>query len=145
MFWGFRIMVGVGMLMLAVSWAGWWLARRAGWSAARIPKRLLWVLAGMTFSGWVATVAGWYVTEIGRQPFIVYGLLRTADVAATNVTSPMIGLSLAMYLALYLGLILAYVGVLKYMAEKPEDLIEKDAPTPVDSRHSAGLNEGSIA
>ena len=36
----------------------------------------------MTFSGWVATVAGWYVTEIGRQPFIVYGLLRTADVAS---------------------------------------------------------------
>ena len=34
----------------------------------------------MTFSGWVATVAGWYVTEIGRQPFIVYGLMRTADV-----------------------------------------------------------------
>ena len=36
----------------------------------------------MTFSGWVATVAGWYVTEIGRQPFIVYGLMRTADVAS---------------------------------------------------------------
>jgi cytochrome d ubiquinol oxidase subunit I len=145
LFWGFRIMVGVGMLMLAVSWVGWWLARRADWSADRIPKRLLWVLTGMTFSGWVATVAGWYVTEIGRQPFIVYGLLRTADVAATNVTSPMIGMSLAMYLALYLGLILAYVGVLKYMAEKPEDLIEKDAPTPGQGRNASALNEGSVA
>jgi cytochrome d ubiquinol oxidase subunit I len=103
------------------------------------------VLAGMTFSGWVATVAGWYVTEIGRQPFIVYGLLRTADVAATNVTPPMIGMSLAMYLALYLGLILAYVGVLKYMAEKPEDLIEKDVPTQGQGRNAAALNEGSIA
>jgi cytochrome d ubiquinol oxidase subunit I len=145
MFWGFRVMVGMGMLMLAVSWAGWWLARRADWSVDRIPKRLLWVLTGMTFSGWVATVAGWYVTEIGRQPFIVYGLLRTADVAATNVTPPMIGMSLAMYLALYLGLILAYVGVLKYMAEKPEDLIEKDAPTQGQGRNAAALNEGSIA
>jgi cytochrome d ubiquinol oxidase subunit I len=145
LFWGFRIMVGVGMLMLAVSWVGWWLARRAGWSANRMPKRLLWVLAGMTFSGWVATVAGWYVTEIGRQPFIVYGLLRTADVAATTVTSPMIGMSLAMYLALYLGLILAYVGVLKYMAEKPEDLIEKDAPTPGEGRSAAVLNGRSVA
>jgi cytochrome d ubiquinol oxidase subunit I len=38
----------------------------------------------MTFSGWVATLAGWYVTEIGRQPFIVYGLLRTADVVASH-------------------------------------------------------------
>ena len=45
----------------------------------------------MTFSGWVATVAGWYVTEIGRQPFIVYGLVRTADVAS-KVPSPMIAL-----------------------------------------------------
>ena len=145
MFWGFRVMVGMGMLMLAVSWAGWWLARRADWSVDRIPKRLLWVLTGMTFSGWVATVAGWYVTEIGRQPFIVYGLLRTADVAATNVTPPMIGMSLAMYLALYLGLILAYVGVLKYMAEKPEDLIEKDVPTQGQGRNAGALNEGSIA
>ena len=99
----------------------------------------------MTFSGWVATVAGWYVTEIGRQPFIVYGLLRTADVAATNVTSPMIGLSLAMYLALYLGLIVAYVGVLKYMAEKPEDGSEKDAPTPTEARTATALSEGGLA
>ncbi len=56
----------------------------------------------MTFSGWVATVAGWYVTEIGRQPFIVYGLLRTADVAST-VPAPMIALTLALYVALYAG------------------------------------------
>ena len=145
LFWGFRIMVGVGVLMLAVSWVGWWTARRAGWSADRIPRRLLWVLAGMTFSGWVATVAGWYVTEIGRQPFIVYGLVRTADAAATNVTAPMIGMSLAMYLVLYLGLILAYVGVLKYMAEKPEDLIENDAPSPSKGRNAPALNEGSVA
>jgi cytochrome d ubiquinol oxidase subunit I len=126
-FWAFRIMVGMGMLMLAVSWAGWWLARRAGWSAQRLPRPLLWVLSGMTFSGWVATVAGWYVTEIGRQPYIVYGLVKTADVAAPTVTSSMIGLSLAMYLVLYVGLILAYVGVLKYMAEKPEDVIAPNA------------------
>ena len=76
----------------------------------------------MTFSGWVATVAGWYVTEIGRQPFIVYGLVRTADVAS-NVPSPMIGLTLALYVAMYLALIVAYVGVLKYMAEKPEEAL----------------------
>jgi cytochrome d ubiquinol oxidase subunit I len=47
------------------------------------PRWLLWQLrlAGMTFSGWVATLAGWYVTEIGRQPFLVHGVLRTAEVA----------------------------------------------------------------
>ncbi|MEO7710670.1 MAG: cytochrome ubiquinol oxidase subunit I, partial [Caldimonas sp.] len=73
-FFAFRAMVGMGMLMLATSWVGVWLYRRARWRPERLPRALLWVCAGMTFSGWVATVAGWYVTEIGRQPFIVHGL-----------------------------------------------------------------------
>ena len=117
-FFGFRIMVGTGMAMLATSWLGLWLYRRRGWVAERLPRRLLWALTAMTFSGWVATVAGWYVTEIGRQPFIVFGLVRTADVAS-NVASPMIALTLALYVTLYLALIVAYIAVVKYMAEKP--------------------------
>lgn len=144
-FWAFRVMVGTGVLMLAVSWAGWWIARRAQWQAARLPKSLLWVLAGMTFSGWVATVAGWYVTEIGRQPFVVYGLLRTADVAATTVSSSMIGLSLAMYLTLYAALIVAYVAVLKYMAEKPEDVIETNALEEAEGRAAEALVGGNAS
>jgi cytochrome d ubiquinol oxidase subunit I len=142
LFFGFRIMVGVGLLMLAVSWAGLWLYRRRGWAAQKLPRPLLWVLAAMTFSGWVATVAGWYVTEIGRQPFIVFGLLRTADVAST-VPSSMIALTLTLYVLLYLALIVAYIAVLKYMAEKPEELLAKEAQerahTPV------GAQTGSLA
>jgi cytochrome d ubiquinol oxidase subunit I len=144
-FWAFRVMVGTGVLMLAVSWAGWWIYRRAKWQAARLPKSLLWVLAGMTFSGWVATVAGWYVTEIGRQPFVVFGLLRTADVAATTVPSSMIGLSLAMYLTLYTALIIAYVAVLKYMAEKPEDVIETNALEEAEGRAAEALVGGNAS
>ena len=119
LFFAFRIMVGTGMLMLAVSWLGLWLYRRVGWHAERLPRALLWGLAVMTFSGWVATVAGWYVTEIGRQPFIIYGLVRTADVVA-KVPSSMISVTLALYMVLYLTLIVAYIGVLKYMAQKAE-------------------------
>lgn len=125
-FWAFRVMVGMGVLMLATAWLGWWLARRAQWRPQALPRRLLWVLAGMTFSGWIATVAGWYVTEIGRQPFMVYGLLRTADVAS-HVAAPMIALTLALYVTVYLALIVAYVAVLKYMAEKPEEVLRVDA------------------
>src|SRR5690349_11827644 len=88
-FFAFRAMVGMGMLMLVTSWVGVWLYRRAGWRPERLPRALLWVCAGMTFSGWVATVAGWYVTEIGRQPFVVHGLIRTADVVSTKPTSGM--------------------------------------------------------
>ncbi len=120
LFFGFRIMVGVGLLMLAASWLGLWLYRRRGWQAERLPRPLLRLLVLMSFSGWIATVAGWYVTEIGRQPYIVYGLLRTADVVSTT-PAPMIAVTLAGYLSLYLALLVAYVAVIKTMAEKPVD------------------------
>ncbi len=118
-FFAFRAMVGMGLLMLATSWLALFWYCRVGWQAARLPRPLLWLLAAMTFSGWVATVAGWWVTEIGRQPFIVFGLVRTADVASATPAA-MVATTLAMYLTLYAALIVAYVAVLKYMAGKPE-------------------------
>jgi cytochrome d ubiquinol oxidase subunit I len=121
LFFAFRVMVGTGMLMLLFAWAGLWLYRRRGWVAERLPRPLLWGLAGMSFSGWVATVAGWYVTEIGRQPYIVQGLLRVDEVAS-NVPSPMIALTLALYVTVYIALVIAYVSVVRYMAEKPVEL-----------------------
>ena len=121
LFFGFRIMVGIGVLMLVFSWAGLWLYRRRGWLAERLPRPLLWGLTAMTFSGWAATVAGWYVTEIGRQPFMVFGLLRV-DELASGVPAPMIALTLALYVTVYVALVVAYVGVVKYMAAKPVDM-----------------------
>jgi cytochrome d ubiquinol oxidase subunit I len=120
LFFAFRVMVGTGVLMLGTSWLGLYLYRRRGWVAERLPRVLLWLLTAMSVSGWVASLAGWYVTEIGRQPFIVYGLIRTTEVAS-NVPSAMIALTLAMYVTLYAALIVAYLGVLKYLAEKPVD------------------------
>jgi cytochrome d ubiquinol oxidase subunit I len=113
-FFSFRIMVGMGLLMLAVAWWGAWrLYRRSE------PGRwLAWGLVAMTFSGWIATVAGWYTTEIGRQPWLVTGVLRTADAAAANVTAPMIGLSLTMYLGLYALLLVMFVLVVFYIARR---------------------------
>jgi len=110
-FWGFRVMVGVGLLMLLTAWTAAWSLRRG----REAPRWLLRGLVAMTFSGWVATLAGWYVTEIGRQPWLVHGVLRTAD-AASTVPAPMIGLSLSVYLGLYVVLLLAYVSVLFHLA-----------------------------
>ena len=115
-FWGFRIMVGVGLLMLAVSWATTY--QLAPWKQGSDRSIRPWqarLLVAMTFSGWLALLAGWYVTEIGRQPWLVSGVLTAAD-AASNVTAPRIALTLAMYLSLYAGLIVAYVSVLFYLA-----------------------------
>ena len=140
----FRVMVGMGVLMLLVSWSAFWLGRKAGWAVERLPPRLLWVLAGMTFAGWVATVAGWWVTEIGRQPFIIFGLLRTADVVS-SVPPTMVATTLALYVTVYIGLILAYVGVIKYMAEKPEQVLAPDAVDQVEQRKAEVLATGARA
>ena len=135
LFFGFRVMVGVGLLMLVYAWGGWWLFRRSGWQA--LPRPWLWGLSLMSFSGWVATVAGWYVTEIGRQPFIVYGVLRTQEVAAHN-PGAMVAASLAGYATVYLALLIAYVAAIKRMAEKgvPAGPSAASPPTP-PSPHGA--------
>lgn len=112
-FYGFRIMVGVGLLMLAVAWFGCW----QYWRNKELSPWLLKVFVGMTLSGWAATLAGWYVTEIGRQPYLVTGILKTAD-AVTQVPSSNVGISFTIYLILYVALLFAYVRTLFVMARK---------------------------
>jgi cytochrome d ubiquinol oxidase subunit I len=129
-FWAFRVMIGVGLLMLALSWLAAWQLRRRD----RTPSRwLLRALVAMSFSGWIATLAGWYVTEIGRQPWLVYGVLRTAD-AASNVPAPLIATSLAMYLSIYVALLLAYIWVLFHLMRKASAGDKRMPPTPAAIR-----------
>jgi cytochrome d ubiquinol oxidase subunit I len=111
-FWAFRVMVGTAILMLLTAWSGVW-----GMRKGREPRPAwLRVAVAMTFAGWVATLAGWYVTEIGRQPYLVYGVLTTAE--AANPTPVPVGVSLTLYLLLYATLIAAYITVLFYMARR---------------------------
>jgi cytochrome bd ubiquinol oxidase subunit I len=112
-FFAFRVMVGTALVMIAVAWAGAWATRKG-----RLPpRRLLWIMAGMSFSGWVATICGWLVTEIGRQPWLVTGILRTAD-AAGDVPPQYLGATFAGYLFVYAVLLLAYLVVLTHLAGK---------------------------
>jgi cytochrome d ubiquinol oxidase subunit I len=112
-FWTFRIMVGVGVLMLLFAWlaSAYLLARR------NLPKWLLTGLAAMTFSGWIAVLAGWLTTEIGRQPYIVYGLITTAE-TASSVPAPHIALTLVAYAAVYALLLVSYMVVVTQLAGK---------------------------
>jgi cytochrome d ubiquinol oxidase subunit I len=76
---------------------------------------VLWIFAGATFSGWIATLAGWLVTEIGRQPWLVTGVLRTAE-AAGEVSEAQLGASLTGYLITYGIMLIAYIVVLSHLA-----------------------------
>ena len=126
-FYAFRIMVGMGLAMLALGWLSAWRMWRGrpmdGWWAKA------WV--AMTFAGWIALVAGWYVTEVGRQPWLVSGVLTTAQ-AASSVPASNIALTLAMYLTLYAALLVAYVSVLFYLARAKAAPI---ASQPLELQH----------
>ena len=113
LFYGFRIMVGMGMLMLLVSWvtAVLFLMKK------EIPPKLQYVLVAMTFSGWIATIAGWYVTEIGRQPYLVQGILLTKD-AVADLPGSMVGLTLTAYLIVYAVLLTAFIATVFHLARK---------------------------
>jgi cytochrome d ubiquinol oxidase subunit I len=112
-FWAFRVMVGIGLLMLVVSWWATFELRIKRRPSQMIAK----ILVAMTFAGWVALIAGWYVTEIGRQPWLVYGLLTVAQ-AASTVPATSIALTLTIYLLLYILLLGAYISVVFYLAKK---------------------------
>ena len=122
-FWSFRVMVGTGLAMLAVSWftVAMMMRRNRNGEGRRgvegLPKIVLWGLVGMTFSGWLATLAGWYTTEIGRQPWLVQGVMTTKE-AVADVPAPMVLSTLLTYLAVYAILLGAYIGVIFYLARK---------------------------
>jgi cytochrome d ubiquinol oxidase subunit I len=128
-FWSFRTMVGTGVAMLLLSWTAVLLhvappppARQSGRIAplagrGGLPKPILWALVPMAFSGWVATLAGWYTTEIGRQPWLVQGVMTTYE-AVAEVPAPMVASTLVIYLAIYAALLFAYISVVIYLARK---------------------------
>lgn len=118
--------------MLLVSW---WAVFQY-WRKKEISPLLLKIFVGMTFSGWIATLAGWYVTEIGRQPWLVTGVLTTAD-AVTTTPATNVGISLAIYLTLYVVLLFAYVRTLFLMARKA---VLVDRPEEINSLQETLFN-----
>lgn len=135
-FWSFRVMVGLGMLMLAL---GAWslLARLAGklydW---RWMKRFA-VLMGP--AGFIAVIAGWITTEVGRQPYTVYGLLRTAE-SASPLAAPAVGASLVAFVIVYFAVFgMGSWYILRLMSRPPQPHEPDPANFPV---HAAGITPG---
>ena len=132
-FWSFRIMVGLGLLMLAL---GLWslLARLRGrlydWPA--LHRAAL----AMGPAGFVAVIAGWVTTEVGRQPYVIYGLMRTAD-AVSPIDAPAVSGSLLAFVLVYFAVFGAGSWyILKLMARPPHPGEEEPLEAPI---RSAGI------
>lgn len=122
-FFSFRIMVGIGFLMLGVSMLAAYQIR----FHKTISKFTGYSLKAMTFSGLVATIAGWYTTEIGRQPWLVEGILKTKD-AVSDVGANMLLSTFISYMCLYVLLLIAFFCTVFYMARSAK------ANSPVASK-----------
>ncbi|MBV9559977.1 MAG: cytochrome ubiquinol oxidase subunit I [Bradyrhizobium sp.] len=129
-FWAFRIMVGLGFLMFGLGLLALW----ARWRGTLYHWGLLHRFAIlMGPAGFVAVLAGWFVTETGRQPFTVYGLLRTAD-STSPLAAPAVGSSLIAFAIVYFIVFIAGATyILRLMAQPPYPG-EAGPPTDVPAR-----------
>ena len=128
-FFTFRIMVGIGFLMLGV---GLWSLLQRLRSRLFTDRWLHRAVLVMGPSGFIAVLAGWYTTETGRQPFTIYGLLKTAD-SLSPVSAPAVGASLIAFIVVYFIVFGAGVFYMfRLMRRRPEDAgaaVEDNAPT----------------
>ncbi len=113
-------MVGLGFLMLLVALWGWWLRRG---DRVYEHKGFLWLANWMIPAGSIATLAGWYVTETGRQPWLVEGLIRTMEVASP-LPAEKIVISLSLFVVVYSGLFVVYLYFMRKLIRKGPPSIE---------------------
>jgi cytochrome d ubiquinol oxidase subunit I len=128
-FWAFRIMVGIGLLMIMTAWWSGWRV----FVAKNAPSLLqLHITSLMTFSGWVAVLAGWYVTEIGRQPWLIHGELLVEEAVADHSSGTVL-ITLVAWLLLYAFVLWCYITTLRHLASKPS------ASLKASTQHYPGL------
>ncbi|MEZ5670072.1 MAG: cytochrome ubiquinol oxidase subunit I [Alphaproteobacteria bacterium] len=136
-FWSFRVMVGLGLLMAALGAVSLWLRWRGGLFERRWFHA--WAVA-MGPTGFVAVLAGWITTEVGRQPWVVYGQLRTAE-AASPIGAPGVAVSLLAFVVVYTLIFGAGVTyMLRLMAQPPKQL--EPEPQPREALRTAGIAPG---
>ncbi len=118
-FFAFRVMVGIGLLMLAAVAASWWLRWKGRLYDSVWYLRVCEIMAPL---GFVAVLAGWTTTEVGRQPWTVYGLLRTADSVSPSLTGSDVLISLVGYMIAYLVIFPAGILIMaRFVRKGPEE------------------------
>ena len=129
-YWSMRVMAMLGVLMFLVAVVGAWLYRKQKLERARWFLRT--AIVAMAFP-YVAATAGWILTEMGRQPWIVQGLLKTADAHSPSVSSTMLAFSLAVFVSLYLLLLVLDIWLMRRYAtlDPPQLDPDKTGETPM--------------
>ena len=126
-FFSFRVMVGIGFLFLFAAIWGLWLRWRGGLDRSDMFLRLC---IGCLPLGFVATIAGWIVAEVGRQPWVVYGLMRTTD-AVSPIAASQVMTSLILFVAVYAVLFAAYLYYVGRLVAKGPERPEAEPAQPV--------------
>jgi cytochrome bd ubiquinol oxidase subunit I len=124
-YWSMRVMAFAGVLMFLVSAVGAWLYRKRRLERSRWFLRT--AIATMALP-YIAASAGWVLTEMGRQPWIVQGLLKTSDAASATVSTPMIALSLTVFVCLYVILGIVDVVLMRRYAHPDRDQAPASEP-----------------
>lgn len=138
-FWSFRVMVGLGFAMLALGIWGVIARFTGGLSQSPMLHRAA-VLMGPT--GFVAVLAGWITTEVGRQPYTVYGLLRTVD-SVSPIAAPAVAVSLVAFVIVYFSVFGAGVFyILRMMGKVPSAAVV--GPDPATPKRAAGITPGPM-
>jgi len=141
LYYAFRVMAGIGFLfMLLAFWTFWVLRRARGNLEALLAQRkllLAWVLCIPL--PYVAVEAGWIVREVGRQPWVVYGLLRTQD-AVSAVAASSVTLSMAMFVAFYVVLLVTFFVLARNWLKTGPDLT-LNPPAPLNAEAAVKLTE----
>jgi cytochrome bd ubiquinol oxidase subunit I len=145
-FFAFRIMVACGLLMLAIAWYG---SLQIARNRIETQRRLLWVIFLSFPLGFVATLTGWFVAEVGRQPWAVYGIMRTADAATPFLRTPEVAATLTMFVAIYaiiftFGAAYIYQLLKRGPAPEAEPQIGDTNPKRPLSIPATGLNERAL-
>ena len=136
-FWSFRIMVGIGFMMLGMGL--WSLLRRLQGAKFYHDRWLHRAALLMTPSGFLAVLAGWITTEVGRQPYTVYGVLTTAQ-SVSPVAAPAVGASLLAFIIIYFFVYAAGVFYLLRLAKEPPDGANPEIER--GPMHAAGITPG---
>jgi cytochrome d ubiquinol oxidase subunit I len=129
-FYSFRIMVGLGLVMLAIAWGGSWRLVKAR-RARTLPRWFLWITFLAWPSGFIAVLTGWFTAEVGRQPWAIYGLLRTADAVTPSLSTSAALTSLSAYLIVYTLIFAAgTLYIYRMLREGPADAAAESSRPP---------------